>query len=127
MKRIVSRKGFGALEPVFTSEETEALQDARRWMQRLLTGRVLSLNSVDRINIRMAIPFLNSALDKIEDATAPRVEIPRLSPRIHLDPKELVQEGICKHCGASGTAGEECSYCVPSDDLGPMIYQAVNG
>jgi hypothetical protein len=57
----------GCTATVFNQYETEAIQAARKWMLRLEKDK--RLNAVDKFNLRMAIPFLNSALDKIEDAT----------------------------------------------------------
>jgi hypothetical protein len=34
-------------------------------------------------------------------------------------------DGVCRHCGAIGIVGEECSFCEPQDGLGPMIFQRV--
>jgi len=52
---------------IFTRYEAEALQAARRWMLTLEKDK--TINAVDKFNIRMALPFINSALTKVEDRT----------------------------------------------------------
>lgn len=60
----------------------------------------------------------NTTVDNSQDILDSRDLIERLS--------ELEDErdsGTCKHCGGTGTIGEECLDCEPQDGLGPMIYQ----
>ncbi len=40
-----------------------------------------------------------------------------------LEDVDKPEQGVCKHCGATGEVGEECDNCEPQDDLGPMIFQ----
>ncbi len=80
-------------------------------MSKLETELLLALKDLtaaidlSRLNVRKDFSLLNAhacATKAIRNAT---------------------EEGICKHCGSFGQAGEGCHNCEPQDDLGPMIYQ----
>ena len=96
-------------------DEDERMREATRELAQALE------NWIDE----MRPPMEASMFADLLGAALSEVDWYEIAENFLEDVEKRPEQGVCKHCGATGDVGEECENCEPSDELGPMIYQSV--